>query len=47
VKDRAERGAWLEARGYQVVKMAVADVERDLASELDRLASFLPGGNGR
>jgi tRNA/rRNA methyltransferase len=47
VKDRAERGAWLEARGYQVVKLAVADVERDLASELNRLASFLTGEIGR
>jgi tRNA/rRNA methyltransferase len=42
-KDRADREAWLEARGYRVVRMAVADVERDLARELDRLASFLPG----
>jgi tRNA/rRNA methyltransferase len=45
VKDRAERGAWLQARGYRVVKMAVADVEGSLASELDRLASFLPEGS--
>jgi len=43
VKDRAARKAWLEARGYQVVTMGVADVEGDLAAELDRLASFLPG----
>src|SRR5690242_18728656 len=41
-KDRADREAWLEARGYRVVRMAVVDVERDLARELDRLASFLP-----
>jgi tRNA/rRNA methyltransferase len=41
--DRAGRQAWLEARGYRVVRMTVADVERDLAGELDRLASFLPG----
>src|ERR1700756_894656 len=39
--DRAARRAWLEARGYRVVDMPVADVERDLASELDRLESGL------
>jgi tRNA/rRNA methyltransferase len=39
--DRAARRAWLEARGYRVVNMPVADVERDLASELDRLESGL------
>jgi tRNA/rRNA methyltransferase len=43
MRDRADRQAWLEARGYRVVKMAVADVEGDLETELDRLASFLPG----
>src|SRR3984957_4159030 len=43
VRDRADRQAWLEARGYRVVKIAVADVEGDLGAELDRLASFLPG----
>jgi len=42
-KDRADRQAWLEARGYRVVNMAVADIEGDLAAELDRLASYLPG----
>src|SRR5271167_3808153 len=41
VKDRAARKAWLEARGYQVVSMGVADVEGELAAELDRLAAFL------
>jgi tRNA/rRNA methyltransferase len=41
-KDRADRQAWLEARGYRVVKMRVADVEGDLAAELDRLASLWP-----
>src|ERR1700675_4263788 len=39
--DRAARQAWLQARGYRVVNMPVADVERDLASELDRLESGL------
>jgi len=42
VKDRAGRGAWLNARGYRVVNMAVADLEADLAAELDRLAPLLP-----
>src|SRR5438128_5866754 len=41
VTDRAARGAWMEARGYKVVHMRVADVERDLAAELDRLESSL------
>jgi tRNA/rRNA methyltransferase len=40
-KDRAARRAWLEARGYGVVNMKVADVEGDLASELGRLESGL------
>jgi tRNA/rRNA methyltransferase len=39
--DRAARCAWLEARGYRVVDIRVADVERDLAAELDRLESSL------
>src|SRR5271169_6446152 len=37
--DRTARKAWLEARGYQVVSMGVADVEGELAAELDRLAA--------
>ena len=40
-KDRADRQAWLEACGYRVVNMAVADIEDDLAAELDRLAGLL------
>ncbi|MFL6840260.1 MAG: TrmJ/YjtD family RNA methyltransferase [Bradyrhizobium sp.] len=39
--DRAARRAWLEARGYRVINMRVADIERDLAAELDRLESSL------
>ena len=39
--DRAARKAWLEARDYRVINMRVADVERDLAAELDRLESSL------
>ncbi len=42
VSDRASRQAWLEARGYKVISMIVADVERDLAVELDRLEASLP-----
>jgi tRNA/rRNA methyltransferase len=42
VADRASRRAWLESRGYQVIDMRVADVERDLAGELARLESSLP-----
>ena len=41
--DRAARQAWLEARGYRVVKMAVADVEGGIAAELDRLEAGLQG----
>jgi tRNA/rRNA methyltransferase len=42
VNDRAARQAWLEARGYRVIGMAVADVERDVAHELGRLEAGLP-----
>src|ERR1700754_3808567 len=41
VKDRADRRAWLEARDYRVLDMAVPDVERDLEAELDRLSKLL------
>jgi tRNA/rRNA methyltransferase len=41
VKDRAVRQAWLEQRGYRVVNMRAADVERDMAAELDRLETSL------
>src|SRR5712692_7748426 len=37
VSERAARQAWLQARDYKVVSMAVVDVERDLAAELARL----------
>src|SRR5665213_773533 len=39
VNDRAARQAWLQERGYRVIAMPVADVEGDLAGELDRLQS--------
>ncbi|HYI28314.1 MAG TPA: TrmJ/YjtD family RNA methyltransferase [Bradyrhizobium sp.] len=38
-KDRTARRAWLEARNYRVVDMASADVEADIAGQLDRLES--------
>jgi tRNA/rRNA methyltransferase len=36
--DRPTRKSWLEQRGYRVVVLAAADVERDLAAALDQLA---------
>src|SRR6201992_3466463 len=41
VSDRAARQEWLEQRGYRVIRMPVADVERDLAGELDRLETVI------
>ena len=41
VADRTARKSWLEARDYRVIEMRVADVERDLAAELDRLEASL------
>src|ERR1700735_4165345 len=41
VRDRATRQAWLEARGYRVVTMAVADIEGDVAAQLDQLEASL------
>ncbi len=41
VKDRGDRRSWLEARDYRVLDMAAADVERDLAAELERLDALL------
>jgi tRNA/rRNA methyltransferase len=38
-QDRAARKAWLEARGYRVCRLNAADIERDVAGQLDRLAS--------
>jgi tRNA/rRNA methyltransferase len=39
--DRAARQAWLKERGYRVINMTTADVEADLAAELDRLQASL------
>jgi tRNA/rRNA methyltransferase len=36
-RDRSARQAWLEARGYRAVSMKAADIEADLAAQLDRL----------
>src|SRR6195952_4375300 len=36
-RDRAARRAWLEARGYRVCVLNAADVERDVAGQLERL----------
>ncbi len=41
-RDREARRAWLEQRDYRVLEMHVADVERDLESELDRLEKVIP-----
>jgi tRNA/rRNA methyltransferase len=37
--DRAARKAWLEARGYRVCVLEAADIERDLAAQLEKLAA--------
>jgi tRNA/rRNA methyltransferase len=39
--DRAARQAWLEARGYRVLRIDSAAIERDLAAELDRLEAAM------
>ena len=36
---RAERHGYLQQRGYRVVSVAEADVVRDVAGVLDRLAA--------
>jgi tRNA/rRNA methyltransferase len=41
--DRAVRRAWLEQRDYRVIDMHVADVERDLETQLARLEASLRG----
>ena len=40
-RDRSVRRAWLEQRGYRVLEMNVADVERKLENELARLKDIL------
>src|SRR5437899_670724 len=41
LSERAARKTWLEARDYKVISMSVADVERDLATELARVETSL------
>src|SRR4051812_40377721 len=40
LQDRAARRQWLEARAYKVCVLDAAEIERDLAAQLDKLASF-------
>jgi len=40
-RTRAERRAYLEERGYRVVAVNVAAIEKSLAAELDRLAAIV------
>jgi tRNA/rRNA methyltransferase len=44
VADRAARKAWLEQRDYRVISIKTADVEANLATELDRLQQSLIDG---
>ena len=44
INDRTARQTWLEARGYRVIAMRVADVERDLDRELGRLETSMGHG---
>jgi tRNA/rRNA methyltransferase len=43
VRDRDSRAAWLQERGYRVHVMKAADIEQNLAAELDRLAAMSAG----
>jgi tRNA/rRNA methyltransferase len=40
VRDRDSRTAWLQERGYRVHAMQAAEIEQNLAAELDRLAAL-------
>src|ERR1700729_1645069 len=42
--NRAARQAWLQGGDYRGLHLAVADVERDLEAELERLQALLPTG---
>jgi tRNA/rRNA methyltransferase len=44
VSERAARQTWLESRGYRVIGMTTADVERDLATELAKVEAALAQG---
>ncbi len=43
-RARAERRAWLIARGYRVLEVEAGAVAADLAQVLDRLAQQIDGG---
>jgi tRNA/rRNA methyltransferase len=43
-QGRAERKAWLEERGYRIVTLPIARIERNLSEALDRLAAELDAG---
>ena len=43
-KSRADKRAWLAARGYQVIELKARDVEQAAAAALDRLAGVLAAG---
>jgi tRNA/rRNA methyltransferase len=38
-KTRADRRAWLAARGYRVIEIVARDIEADIGAVLDRLAA--------
>jgi tRNA/rRNA methyltransferase len=42
-KSRAEKQSWLQDRGYRVVAIKQADLERDLMAALDSLSAALTG----
>jgi tRNA/rRNA methyltransferase len=42
-KARSEKATWLEERGYRVVAIKQADLDRDLPAVLDSLAAALSG----
>src|SRR4029079_2501541 len=43
LKARAERRAWLVERGYRVVDVSMANVEADVAAELNRVFAAVSG----
>jgi tRNA/rRNA methyltransferase len=43
IRAREQKRAWLEERGYRVIAVTAADVERDVAEVLEKLAAVVPG----
>jgi tRNA/rRNA methyltransferase len=41
ITARAERRAWFTERGYRVIDVSVAEVERDIAAALNNVAASL------